>query len=108
MVQENGRASGPVTYETIMKTSRAILALMLLAPCVIEAQSGRPITFQDFAAIKTVSDPQLSPDGRTVLYAVRSTDVDANRRSTTTYAVALGDGTPRAFPDDTTHAVEAR
>ena len=93
-----------------MVTARMSLALALLAPAPIVAQSRRPMTFQDFAALKAVSDPQLSPDGRTVLYAVRSTDVDANRRATTTYALPLGGaaGAARAFPDDTTHAGEAR
>ena len=72
------------------------------------AQTRRPITFEDFAAVKAVADPQLSPDGRAVLYTVRTTDVAGNRRSATTYVVTLGGGAPRAFPDDTTHAVEAR
>ena len=60
------------------------------------------------AARPSATDPRLSPDGRTVLYAVRTTDVDANRRATTTYLKTLGAGAPRAFPDDTTHAGEAR
>src|SRR5687767_5229755 len=72
------------------------------------AQSRRPMTFEDFAAVKAVADPQLSPDGRTVLYTVRTTDVDGNRRTATTYAIALGGGNARAFPDDTSHVVEAR
>ena len=65
------------------------------------------MTFEDFAAVKAVADPQISPDGRTVLYAVRTTDVEANRRSGATFVLPLG-GSPRAFPDDTTHAAEAR
>jgi dipeptidyl aminopeptidase/acylaminoacyl peptidase len=95
-----------------MMTVRAVLALALVAPTVLiaplGAQSRRPITFDDFAAVKAVSDPQLSPDGSTMLYAVRTTDVDANRRATTTYAQTLGAGIARAFPDDTTRATEAR
>ena len=65
------------------------------------------MTFDDFAAVKAVADPQLSPDGRTVLYSVRTTDVEANRRAGNTFAMPLG-ATARAFPDDTTHAAEAR
>src|SRR6478672_10303220 len=95
-----------------MTTVRLSLALAFAAPLTIGsvagAQARRPMTFDDFAAMKAVSDPQLSPDGKTVLYAVRTTDVNANRRSTTTYAVALGGGSARAFPDDTVHAAEAR
>ena len=94
---------------TIVRTSLALAAAAPLAlASTALAQSRRPMTFEDFAAMKAVSDPQLSPDGTTMLYAVRTTDVDANRRATTTYAVALGGGTARAFPDDTTRATEAR
>src|SRR5690349_19521270 len=84
-----------------------LAALIFVAPVAAGAQSRRPMTFDDFAAVKAVGDPQLSPDGRTVLYSVRTTDVEANRRAGTTYAMPLG-GTARTFPDDTTHAAEAR
>ena len=94
---------------TIVRTSLALAAAAPLAfASTALAQSRRPMTFEDFAAMKAVSDPQLSPDGTAMLYAVRTTDVDANRRATTTYAMALGGGTARAFPDDTTRATEAR
>ena len=72
------------------------------------AQQRRAITFEDFSAVRAVTDPQLSPDGRFVLYAVRTTSIDANRRSTTTFVVPVAGGERRAFPDDTTHATEAR
>jgi dipeptidyl aminopeptidase/acylaminoacyl peptidase len=66
-------------------------ALLLALPAALAAQK-RPLTFADFAAVKAVTDPQLSPDGRHVLYAVRTTDVEANRRTTVTYlAETLGD-----------------
>jgi dipeptidyl aminopeptidase/acylaminoacyl peptidase len=69
---------------------------------------GRPITFEDFAAIGAVSDPQVSPDGQRVLYAVRTTDLAGNTRTTVTYVMPTGGGTPTQFPDDTTMAAEAR
>jgi len=55
-----------------------------------------------------VSDPQLSPDGQWLLYAVRSTDLAANRRTTRTWLAAVGGGTARPFPDERTNAAEAR
>lgn len=68
----------------------------------------RAITFEDFAAVKAVADPQLSPDGQTVLYTVRATDVEGNRRFAATFAMPVAGGAPRTFPDDTTRATEAR
>src|SRR5687768_17211300 len=83
--------------------------LLFSSASSVEAQQRRTLTFADFSAIRGVSDPQVSPDGRHVLYAVRVTDVDANRRSTTTYLIGRdGIGTPRPFPNDTMRASEAR
>lgn len=72
------------------------------------AQQHRTITFEDFAAIRGVSDPQPSPDGRLVLYAVTTTDVAANRRTSRTYVVPVAGGTPRQFPSAEVNATEAR
>ena len=86
-------------------------ALALLLGATIQpagAQPKRPMTFEDFAAIRVVSDPKISPDGRTAMYAVRTTDVDSNTRATMTYLVPITGGTPRPFPNATVHASEAR
>ena len=79
--------------------------------CVVTSNAiaqQHPITFDDFAAVRAVSDPQISPDGRSVLYAVRTTDVAANRRSGKAYILAIAGGTPRVFPGDDVSASEAR
>jgi dipeptidyl aminopeptidase/acylaminoacyl peptidase len=93
----------------------AVVALGVMVPCsTLAAQQKRVMTFDDFSAMRAVSDPQLSPDARTVLYAVRTTDVAANRRTTRTFAIAAGaagaanGGSARAFPDEKTAAAEAR
>ena len=66
------------------------------------------MTFEDFAAVRGVSDPQLSPSGASVLYAVRTTDVAKNNRATVTYLIPVGGGTPRQFPSASIKATEAR
>ena len=95
------------------KTSYIILttlaSLAVLSASGLAQTAKHPITFQDFAAVRGVSDPQLSPDGRSILYALRTTDVDANRRVTYTMLAAVtGSGLARRFPNDTTRATEAR
>lgn len=66
------------------------------------------MTFEDFAAVRVVSDPQLSPDGAMVLYAVRTTDLEANKRRTATYLIPVAGGSPRQFPAAGVNASEAR
>src|SRR5690349_23233211 len=86
----------------------SVLVLLTSLAASLGAQERRPITFEDFAAVRAVSDPQISPDGRSVLYSVRTTDVAANRRSGKTYVAATGGGSARAFPGDDVSASEAR
>ena len=43
------------------------------------AAERHPLSVEDLVRFKRVSDPALSPDGKTVVFAVRETDVAANR-----------------------------
>src|SRR4051812_29938047 len=47
----------------------ALAAALLATPAPARAQQ-RPMTPDDVLAIRTVSDPQISPDGRWVAYVV--------------------------------------
>ena len=91
---------------------KALRPLLFFSPLALGAQPAqsvrRPITFADFAAVKAASDPQPSPDGRMVLYAVRTTDVTANRRTTATWLVPSNGGEARQFPGADVNAAEAR
>ncbi|HEY4219363.1 MAG TPA: S9 family peptidase [Gemmatimonadaceae bacterium] len=81
---------------TAVTTVATIACLTPLA--VASAQAKHPITFADFSAVRVVSDPQPSPDGKFVLYAVTTTDVAANKRTSQTFIIPISGGTPQAFP----------
>lgn len=86
---------------------RFLVVVLLALPATLAAQK-RAMTFADFSAVRVVGDPQVSPDGRLVLYSVRTTDVSANSRRSATYIIPADGGTPRMWPDDTTFVTEAR
>jgi dipeptidyl aminopeptidase/acylaminoacyl peptidase len=67
-----------------------------------------PITFDEFSAVGAVSEPQISPDGHTVLYTVTTADLSTNKRTSFTWRISSAGGSTRRFPDDTTKATEAR
>jgi acylaminoacyl-peptidase len=46
-------------------------------------------TWEDMIALNRLGDPQVSPDGRWVVYSVTTTDVAANRRSGALYMMDL-------------------
>ena len=93
-----------------MYSTRFTGAVVLAATVssAVAGQQRRPLTFDDFAAVRAVADPQISPDGQTVLYLLRTTDVAANRRAGHTYAMPTAGGAARAFPSEDVSASEAR
>jgi dipeptidyl aminopeptidase/acylaminoacyl peptidase len=102
---------GPVLTVTI--------AIVVAVPGV--AQTPRPMTATDLLEVPRVSDPQLSPDGRQVLYVVDRPDWKANRRTGHIWRVAIdgsgavqltngdrGESSPRWSPDGARLAFLAR
>jgi dipeptidyl aminopeptidase/acylaminoacyl peptidase len=64
----------------------ASLSLELAGPLYGSARAiapaGRAFTIADLYRLKGVSDPQISPDGRQVVYAVRETDLPTGKART--------------------------
>ena len=65
-----------------------LIALALVAQPSPRAAAGRAMTLDDLITAVRVSDPQLSPDGRTVLYVRTTTDGKTGKRNADIYAVA--------------------
>jgi dipeptidyl aminopeptidase/acylaminoacyl peptidase len=76
------------------------------------AQQTHPFSIHDMLAMDRISDPQVSPDGRHVVFVVRETDLEANRGRTDLWLVATdgsglrrltshpeADSNPRWSPD---------
>ena len=61
---------------------RLSLALLSLAPSAgIRAAAPQPLQPADFAALRQVGDPQLSPDGEYVAYTVGTVDLAKDKRA---------------------------
>ena len=56
-----------------------VLACLLLAAPAPAADKKRPMTIDDLFGFKRVSDPQISPDGKTVVYVVGTVDLDGQQ-----------------------------
>ena len=54
-----------------------------------KAAGGAPFTAEDLVLLKRVSDPQVSPDGRFVVFVLRETDVNANKGHTSLWLLDL-------------------
>jgi dipeptidyl aminopeptidase/acylaminoacyl peptidase len=68
-----------------------LTGFLLAAPLVAEVP--RPLKVDDVFSLKTVADPQISPDGRWVAYTVRSLDAKKDAADTDVYMVPFAGGT---------------
>ena len=64
------------------------LALLGLLLCT--TAQARTLTPHDLVTLDRISDPHVSPDGKTVAYDLRSTDYDANKGRHAIWVVVAG------------------
>jgi acylaminoacyl-peptidase len=69
------------------------LTAALAAPAVTRA-AARPFSARDLVMMERVSDPHLSPDGRLVVYDLRTTDWTADRGVHALWLAGAGPGGP--------------
>jgi dipeptidyl aminopeptidase/acylaminoacyl peptidase len=102
-----------------MRNVAGLLTAALVGASVLTAQGQRPMTVDDLITSVRVSDPQVSPDGRSIAFVRTTTDLASGRRNGDIYIVpadgeagARGlvvgpqtDSSPRFLPDGRTLAV---
>ena len=78
-----------------MRFFRLAIALALILPMTTFAATETPVsrTFsaKDLVMLERVSDPQLAPDGKSVAFTVRETDLEANKGRRSVWLLSLRD-----------------
>ena len=69
--------------------------LLVVAPFVLDAQPKHPLTFDDFIGIGRLTDPQVSPDGKSVAFVVTKHDKVENKTNSNIYLVPIEGGEMR-------------
>ncbi len=80
-----------------MRIARSV-AVVALVVCAsqLPAADKRPMTLDDFFAVKRVAAPQISPDGKHVAYQVTTVDLAKNKSATALWVAATdGKGEPK-------------
>lgn len=79
-----------------MKSPRVIALFLTLAlSLTVVAADKRPLAPQDLWAIKRLSAPALSPDGRTVVFTVQEWSIEKNKSTSSLWLVDMVGGAPR-------------
>ncbi|HSR68688.1 MAG TPA: S9 family peptidase [Acidobacteriota bacterium] len=76
------------------------LALLLMLPALalagsMAAQEEHPFSVHDMLAMERVSSPAASPDGRHIVFVLRSTDLEADRGRTDLWLTPFEDPAPQ-------------
>ena len=81
---------------------RLISAVMLLAACAAPAlAAGRAMTIDDLLGVKSVSDPQVSPDGKLVVYVMSELDRSTDKSNSDLYLIPIEGGEPKRLTTST-------
>src|ERR1700758_1306953 len=80
---------------------RLLLSLLVFAfalPAI--AQAKHPVTFEDMMKLKRVGEPEVSPDGKWVIFSVVDVDLDANTKTPHIWIVPTTGGQEREIIAD--------
>jgi len=94
MPRELCRPPMPLPFGTLL--CFAMIGLMAVTAGAAAFGAGpRPFTAEDLHAMQRLSDPQVSPDGSTVVFSVRTTDFKNDRGRTDLWTVPVAGGDPQ-------------
>jgi len=71
----------------------------LFAAHIQAGETSHPFSVRNLVMMERISEPRVSPDGRSVLFAKRVTDLDANKGITQLWVVGIDGSNLRALTD---------
>jgi len=83
--------------------SLALLVVLTFVLCATLAAAPRPMEIEDLFRFQRVEDPQVSPDGRWVVFVVGRADKAENRWNSDLWLVPLAGGEPRQLTNGPRH-----
>src|SRR5260221_5306828 len=87
-------------YARILSFSRIGASLLLLAVVFVNQTSlaqTRHLELGDYAKITSVSDPQISPDGKSIVFAVSRPNLEQDRSDRRLVLIQIATGTHRVL-----------
>jgi dipeptidyl aminopeptidase/acylaminoacyl peptidase len=82
-----------------MKKGFPFILIILLIPFTVHAQK-RAFTIEDLYRVKSLSDVHVSPDRRSVVYAVTTSDLPRAKRASHIWSMGIDGSNPRQLTSD--------
>src|SRR5579862_3846901 len=80
---------------------RLLLSVLILAfAAPVLAQAKHPFTFEDMMKLKRVGEPEVSPDGKWVIFSVVDVNLEANTKTPHIWIVPTAGGQEREIISD--------
>jgi len=81
---------------TLLLSAALIAAIAPVATCLAQsAQPKRPMTFEDLQKLKRLGETAVSPDGKWLVYAVTSVNLDQNAKTAELFIQPIAGGEPK-------------
>src|SRR5271168_878105 len=84
----------------LQSVSMSKMACVWLCAAALASAQKPVFDVQALLKISRISDPQLSPDGKTVSFSVQKVDVEQNIKPIQIYVVDAAGGTPRQITNE--------
>ncbi len=88
-----------------MRVAAALSTAILFSVLAMtdSAAAAHPLTIDDLLAMRRVSDPHISPDGKSVVYAMTTVDREKNTSTSTIWLAPTDGGSPRQLTGGPKH-----
>ena len=79
-------------YRVTIAARRVAALFCLYSPSLAAQQVKHALTIDEFVTLRTVAEPQISPDGQLVAYTIGTPSLSENRTSTKIWLAQVGSG----------------
>ena len=81
-----------------------VVTSLLFTTSVANSEELKRYTFNDFMKVKWVKDPQISPNGKKILFTLEQRDLKENKTKSSIWTVDINSGELKQFTQDTERA----
>src|SRR5262245_12768144 len=92
-----------IERKSMLRAAYFLVATLALSSTTVQAEGKRPMAVEDLFRFKRIADPQISPDGKQVVYALTTVDLTGNKTTTNLWLASPSTGETRQLTTTSKH-----